>query len=324
MWETVLSLAEMDGQSPPALAEALLLALRHAVRGARGGSVLSGLKRLHRHWPSDGVLAIISAPVEISLLGRARRPDKVVAVHDKVIDTLVPNWHEFFQARIRLCAVTISALADSVPAMSGEERSRYSAVVERLLADGHRTYGIQVEEGIFWGPEGRAWVKRLDAETMRFRWLAGHDAASLEDLVRTWRETVTLFEDYGHVHELAWCRAHLAAILRASGDQAGARELSDLARVAARDLGAEPLLDELRTLGSTPARPESGAPAALTPREAEILALVANGRTNGEIGKQLFISAKTVSVHVSNILGKLGAASRTEAAAIGHRRGLLG
>jgi len=62
----------------------------------------------------------------------------------------------------------------------------------------------------------------------------------------------------------------------------------------------------------------------LTPREAEILALVAEGRSNGEIGRQLFISTKTVSVHVSNILGKLGAAGRTEAAAIARREGLIG
>ena len=63
--------------------------------------------------------------------------------------------------------------------------------------------------------------------------------------------------------------------------------------------------------------------ASLTPREVEILALVAEGRSNGEIGKQLFISTKTVSVHVSNILGKLDAAGRTEAAAIARRDGLL-
>ncbi len=50
---------------------------------------------------------------------------------------------------------------------------------------------------------------------------------------------------------------------------------------------------------------------------------MAEGRSNGEIGKQLFISAKTVSVHVSNILGKLDASGRTEAAAIARRRGLI-
>ena len=141
-------------------------------------------------------------------------------------------------------------------------------------------------------------------------------------LVDTWREDAVLFEDFGDVHELAGSRAVLAGILRASGDQAGARELADLARATAHRLGAQPLLDDLRALGSTPVRAES-APDALTPREREILALVAEGRSNGEIGKQLFISAKTVSVHVSNILGKLDAAGRTEAAAIARRRGLL-
>ncbi|HEX3705820.1 MAG TPA: LuxR C-terminal-related transcriptional regulator, partial [Mycobacteriales bacterium] len=62
---------------------------------------------------------------------------------------------------------------------------------------------------------------------------------------------------------------------------------------------------------------------ALTPREHEVLALVATGRSNREIAAALFISAKTVSVHISNLLGKLEAGSRTEAVAIARRRGLL-
>ena len=70
-----------------------------------------------------------------------------------------------------------------------------------------------------------------------------------------------------------------------------------------------------RALGSAPVRAET-APDAPHPRETEILTLVAEGRSNGEIAKQLFISAKTVSVHVSNILAKLDASGRTEAAAI--------
>ena len=54
-----------------------------------------------------------------------------------------------------------------------------------------------------------------------------------------------------------------------------------------------------------------------------MLALLAQGLTNGQIGKQLYISTKTVSVHVSNLLAKLGASGRTEAAAIARRRGLV-
>jgi DNA-binding CsgD family transcriptional regulator len=60
----------------------------------------------------------------------------------------------------------------------------------------------------------------------------------------------------------------------------------------------------------------------LTEREREVLALVAAGRSNPEIGQALFISAKTASVHVSNILAKLGVSGRVEAAAIAHRLGI--
>jgi DNA-binding NarL/FixJ family response regulator len=61
-----------------------------------------------------------------------------------------------------------------------------------------------------------------------------------------------------------------------------------------------------------------------TPREEEVLRLVAGGWTNQQIADRLFISRKTASVHVSNILGKLGVDSRVEAAAIAHRLGLGG
>jgi DNA-binding CsgD family transcriptional regulator len=60
----------------------------------------------------------------------------------------------------------------------------------------------------------------------------------------------------------------------------------------------------------------------LTPREAEVLALVAAGHSNRQIAQALFISPKTAAVHVSNILAKLGVAGRVEAAAVAHRLGL--
>jgi DNA-binding NarL/FixJ family response regulator len=94
-------------------------------------------------------------------------------------------------------------------------------------------------------------------------------------------------------------------------------------------LGAAPIAEEARALARR-ARLVAGAPEpaaaenpfGLTERELEVLRLVADGRSNGQIAETLFISRKTASVHVSNILGKLSVASRGEAAALAHRHGL--
>jgi DNA-binding NarL/FixJ family response regulator len=64
---------------------------------------------------------------------------------------------------------------------------------------------------------------------------------------------------------------------------------------------------------------DSGTPLGLTSRELEVLALVTEGLSNRQIGERLYISTKTASVHVSNILAKLGVSGRGEAAAVAHR-----
>jgi DNA-binding NarL/FixJ family response regulator len=79
-----------------------------------------------------------------------------------------------------------------------------------------------------------------------------------------------------------------------------------------------------RLAAELPGAPRTAlASAVLTPRESEVLALVAQGLTNRQVGARLFISEKTASVHVSNILAKLSAGGRTEAVAIAAARGLL-
>jgi DNA-binding CsgD family transcriptional regulator len=165
-----------------------------------------------------------------------------------------------------------------------------------------------------------AWTARLEAEVLRLRRVADLDnPPAAADLVEAWRVSVRAFERYGHVFETARSQARLASALRAAGDDAGSREAAERARETAVRLEAKPLLTELDEV-----RPGSSASGAdLTPRELEVLALLARGLTNGQIGKQLYISTKTVSVHVSNLLAKLGAAGRTQAAAIAHRRGLV-
>ena len=78
-------------------------------------------------------------------------------------------------------------------------------------------------------------------------------------------------------------------------------------------------LDALdRRLGGAPTDDAAGVES-LTPREREVLALVAEGLSNGELAERLYISPRTAGVHVSNILAKLGVSRRTEAAAWAHR-----
>ena len=79
------------------------------------------------------------------------------------------------------------------------------------------------------------------------------------------------------------------------------------------------VLDAFRS-GTPPVDPELDV---LTAREREVLALVAAGATNREVGERLHMAEKTASVHVSRILAKLNVRSRTEAAAVAHRQGLV-
>ena len=321
-WDEFLELTDVAGQEPPPLARAQLDTLRATVALARGDDVSGLLPDLRRYWHKEGLLPIHASPVEMELAGRRGDAAGVLASYDDAVETLTRIWHPWFTARIRLAAVALGELARVMPQIPASDRPTYLEHAERLHSDGHTVLERYTDPSDSWGPEGRAWSKRLDAEALRVQWLAGVERPPLDVLLPTWQETVTLTEEFGDVYELARVRTVLAGIQRAAGDPTSARELGDLARTTAHELGANPLLEDLRAIGTAPTR-AAGAPDSLTPREQEILGLVAEGRSNGEIGRQLFISTKTVSVHVSNILAKLGASGRTEAAAIARRRGLL-
>jgi DNA-binding CsgD family transcriptional regulator/tetratricopeptide (TPR) repeat protein len=321
-WEEVLALTDVADEEPPPLARALLQMLRASVVMARGEDVSGLLHDLRGYWHKEGLLPIHASPMEMELAGRRGDADGVLSAYDDAVETITRIWHPWFSARIRLAALAIGELARVMPQLPASERPTYLDHTARLLTDGHTVLERYTDPAETWGPEGRAWFKRLDAEALRVQWLAGVEPPPLDVLVSAWQETLLLTEEFGDVYELARVRTVLAGILRAAGDPAAARELGDLARASAHELGAGPLLEDLRAIGSTPARAGAGSDA-LTPREQEILGLVAEGRSNGEIGRRLFISTKTVSVHVSNILAKLGASGRTEAAAIARRRGLL-
>jgi DNA-binding CsgD family transcriptional regulator len=108
-------------------------------------------------------------------------------------------------------------------------------------------------------------------------------------------------------------------------DRSVAAQIAAEALAVARSLGAAPLAADLELLSRRGRLAAGSSPAdalrrlGLTEREAEVLGLLAEGRTNRQIGDALFISEKTASVHVTNLLRKLGVGSRVEAAEMSRR-----
>lgn len=243
-----------------------------------------------------------------------------------------------------LLALGLRALAD----LAEDARSRRDAAeVRRLAGDADEVAsGIAATESAARTESVRAWLALAAAEERRLHGDldAGRWAALAERLAAVPDPWLT-----------AYARIRQAeAELRARGVRSdAARPLTEAHSISAR-LGAEPLRREAEALarraridlaasdaaapdgGSgrpprtepSPARPARGPAAALpgprlSPRELEVLRLVADGRTNGEIAERLFITRKTAGVHVTHILDKLGVGNRVEAAMVAARSGLL-
>ncbi len=153
--------------------------------------------------------------------------------------------------------------------------------------------------------------------------------AELADTAEAWGSALAeLTALPGPAHLPPYAGLRLAQHLVAARERAEARDVVATATAQAAALGARLLTDRLGALahraGFSPAAEVGASPlAALTPREIEVLQLVAAGNSNGEIGSALFISTKTASVHVSNILAKLGVSGRGEAAAMAYKLGLV-
>ncbi|HET6869615.1 MAG TPA: AAA family ATPase [Solirubrobacteraceae bacterium] len=167
-----------------------------------------------------------------------------------------------------------------------------------------------------------------------YRALAAAEHARVTGTPSLWSEAIDACREEGDPYLIAYTllRSAEADVLAGAREQAAAA-LDEAAGVAGR-LGAAALLEEAHALARRARlKLESGAPAdgdaadladslGLTAREREVLALLAAGRSNPQIAEELFISRKTASVHVSNIISKLNVSSRGEAAALAHRLGL--
>ena len=267
--------------------------------------IARGLLAEHALWQGDCELALAEAEAAID----------------------ADAWPAHTPSVIRVTAIALAARADRAArlraignASGADAEAAAGAALLRVAREGAR---FPARPKAVLGPEGRGWLARCEAEYAR---LTGENSPD------RWERVLAEFGP-GYVYEIARTQWRLAEALVEAGRRDEATAVWSAARDTADRLRASPLtaaLDDLArrarldhgNRGGRGHGPGGASPfASLTDRELEVLRLLAQGRSNREIGAELFITTKTASVHVSNILAKLGAASRTEAAAIAYREG---
>ncbi|WP_053749857.1 helix-turn-helix transcriptional regulator [Streptomyces sp. MMG1533] len=318
-WDECVGAAAADAEVLPAaggytVAPALYVALARGDLGAadRARALLEG--------PFDWMGTLVAGIVLTEAAAQRGEPEAAVERMRSTVTALTDDAGTLPDVTVRLAALALSAVADRTAALrlTGDEAgSRGWADTATELRDLARSTAARGDAGPPQGPEGQAWLARAEAEWARA--VTGPDAAA-------WANAVEAF-DFGDVYERARCQLRLAEALLAADRREEAAVQARAARETAVRFGATPLLDQLTSLirrgrlSDTPSTADRAT--ILTAREQDVLRLLALGRSNRQIGEELFISGKTASVHVSNILGKLGAASRTEAVAVAYREGLI-
>lgn len=320
-WDECVRAADADAELLPTAgafttAPALYVALARGAyeTAAAGARALLGPG-------ADWMAALVASVVLIDEAALRGDAEECVRRMDAATERLVEGaGSERPDAFVRLAALTLAAVADAAEEarLSGDpDTAARWARTATGLADLARATAAQGEDGTEQGPEGLAWLARAEAEEAR---------AASGPCVDAWERAVTAF-GYGEPYELARCRRRLAEALLTAERREEAAEQTRTAREVAEQLGAVPLREALDALarrgGFADAPGGKERIASLTARESDVLRLLGRGRTNRQIGEELFISGKTASVHVSNILAKLGATSRTEAVGIAYREGLI-
>ncbi|HEY3338496.1 MAG TPA: AAA family ATPase [Propionicimonas sp.] len=316
-WDAALAQLDLPGPPYPQPGYAIQQAHRLLVLTARQLVVEPGLfEQAKPYWTMDPYVAVVSVAPQVELLGREHDLATAIELLAEAVALIDRQWSPREQATIRLAAVLIGVLADHAATADETARRGYLALADAYVLRAEQSAtDAQHPPGV----ESRAWLCRLAAERLRLSWRAARPV-SLDDLRVAWQASVEAFDTYGHRYEGTRSRARLAEVLAAAGDLGSAQDLLDIVRDVADRLGSEPVRAMIAAI--TPrARATSGEE--LTVRERDVLTLLALGRSNGQIGDQLFISVKTASVHVSHILAKLGARTRGEAVALAREQGLL-
>lgn len=325
-WDAAESAAEIAGESVSATVASRLAAaglLTAVGRGRLAAAARRATELRHSRTADEQVVMLLGqAGAEAALWGgdpatAVRRVDDTLVL----LDELVP--HQL--GGIMLAALGIAAHAE-LAASGAVTGPQALAAARALVARAEETARAGRPRAGRLGPEGSAWLCRVHAELTR---LTGPDPVAWERAADAFAYEAP--EPRGLGYRQAYARLRGAEALLAGG-AAHADVTDDLraAHAAARGWGAEPLAAAAAAmavragvrLDDGPA-PRAATPDTLTPRERSVLELVADGRTNRQIGAELYISEKTVSVHLSRVMAKLGAGSRTEAVSVAYTRGLL-
>ncbi|MGW2964816.1 helix-turn-helix transcriptional regulator [Streptomyces sp. NPDC001220] len=297
-WDECVGSADADPAPGFARGPALYVAL------ARGEPDVVDRGRALLGEPFDWMGRLVGGIVLTDAAALRGDPEEAVAVLRDSVAALTDESGRPADVTVRLAALALAAVADRAAEVRGTGGGGHWTDLAGELVESARVSAARQ------GPEGQAWLARAEAEWTRA--VSGPDAAA-------WEKTVAAFA-HADVYELARVRLRYAEALSADGRRAEAEEQARAARETAVALRAVVLLERLDALFGRAAEVRAFP---LTAREREVLRLLALGRSNRQIGEELFITGKTASVHVSNILAKVGAASRTEAVAIAYREGLI-
>ncbi|AXE83558.1 helix-turn-helix transcriptional regulator [Streptomyces sp. Go-475] len=318
-WDECVRAARADAEVLPAAGgytagPALYVAL------ARGDLTAADRARALLEGPFDWMATLVAGIVLTDAAALRRDPEEAVRRMRSTVAALTDEAGTRPDVTVRLAALALSAVADAAVGLrlTGDESgARRWADTATELVESARAVAGRGQNDTPQGPEGQAWLARAEAEWIRA--VSGPDAAA-------WSAAVEAFT-YGDVHERARCRLRYAEALVAAGRREEAAAEARGVRETADRLGAVPLREQVdalvRRARLSDAPPAGDRAGVLTAREQDVLRLLALGRSNRQIGEELFISGKTASVHVSNILAKLGASSRGEAVAVAYREGLI-
>ena len=326
-WDATQDLADAFPVRVTRQAEAVLSAMALFIDVARGNQAVTERRIWLEPFWDDVFVAYIARGILAEHALWQGDCECALAEAEAAIDA--DAWPAHSPSVIRVTAIALAARADRAAQLraagdpSGADAE--AAAGAALLGVAREGASYPARPRAVLGPEGRGWLARCEAEYAR---LTGTNSPA------AWERVLAEFGP-GYVYETARTQWRLAEALVEEGRRDEAAVVWRAARDTASQLRAAPLgtaLDDLaRRARLDPGNGNRGGHgggsggtsplAALTDREREVLSLLARGMSNREIGTELFITPKTASVHVSNILGKLGAASRTEAAAIAYREG---